>query len=108
MKTNHLSPHSFITVQVPSAAARGLPSQRAPQLPGLVCWGCRQPGHVRRDCSMMEVGQAMRVVEPPAPAPDPGETYYVPVRVQGGTYRAIVDSGCKPSLIHQNLVRPDG
>ncbi|XP_061910313.1 zinc finger and SCAN domain-containing protein 25-like isoform X2 [Entelurus aequoreus] len=58
------------------AAERGLPSQMAPQTPGPVCWGCGQPGHVRRECSMMEVGQVMRVVGPPAP--DLGETYCVP------------------------------
>ncbi|XP_061910302.1 uncharacterized protein LOC133654192 isoform X1 [Entelurus aequoreus] len=70
------------------AAERGLPSQMAPQTPGPVCWGCGQPGHVRRECSMMEVGQVMRVVGPPAP--DLGETYCVPVRVQGGTYQAVL------------------
>ncbi|XP_061918090.1 uncharacterized protein LOC133659350 [Entelurus aequoreus] len=88
------------------AAGRGLPSQMAPETPGPVCWRCGQPGHVRRECSMMEVGQVMRVVGPPAHAPDLGETYCVPVRVQGGIYRAMVDSGCKQSMVHQNLVRP--
>nr|XP_061781366.1 uncharacterized protein LOC133572567 [Nerophis lumbriciformis] len=62
------------------AAERGLPSQMAPQTPGPVCWRCGRPGHVRRECSMMEVGQVMRVVGPPAPAPDLGETYCVPIR----------------------------
>nr|XP_061833374.1 zinc finger protein 444-like [Nerophis lumbriciformis] len=36
------------------AAERGLPSQMAPQTPGPVCWRCGRPGHVRRECSMME------------------------------------------------------
>ncbi|XP_061883609.1 uncharacterized protein LOC133634961 [Entelurus aequoreus] len=54
------------------AAEKGLPSQMAPQTPGPVCWRCGRPGHVRRECSVMEVGQVMRVVGPPAPAPDRG------------------------------------
>nr|XP_061838655.1 zinc finger protein 75D-like isoform X3 [Nerophis lumbriciformis] len=52
------------------AAGRGLPSQMAPQTSGPVCWRCGRPGHVRRECSLMEVGQVLRVVGPPAPAPD--------------------------------------
>ncbi|XP_061755561.1 uncharacterized protein LOC133552366 [Nerophis ophidion] len=50
------------------ALQRGLPSQMAPQTPGQECWGCGQPGHVRPECSLMEVGQVMRVVGDPAPA----------------------------------------
>ncbi|XP_061772977.1 kit ligand a isoform X2 [Nerophis ophidion] len=67
--------------QATSAVQRGLPSLMAPQTPGPVCWGCGQPGHVRRECSLMEVGQVMRVGGAPAPGPDPGETYCVPIRI---------------------------
>ena len=48
----------------------------------------------------------IRVVGPPAPSPGPGETYSVPVRIQGGTHQAMVDSGCMQSIVHQNLIRP--
>ena len=54
----------------------------------------------------MEVGQVIRVVGPPAPSPGPGGTYSVPVRIQGGTHQAMVDSGCMQSIVHQNLIRP--
>uniref|UniRef100_A0A8P4KG28 Gypsy retrotransposon integrase-like protein 1 n=1 Tax=Dicentrarchus labrax TaxID=13489 RepID=A0A8P4KG28_DICLA len=54
----------------------------------------------------MEVGQVIRVAGPPTPSPGPGGTYSVPVRIQGGIHRAMVDSGCTQSIIHQNLVRP--
>ncbi|XP_061838526.1 zinc finger protein 213-like isoform X2 [Nerophis lumbriciformis] len=71
-------------------AERGLPPQTAPRTPGPVCWGCGQPGHVRRDCSLMEVGQVMRVVGPPAPAPDPGEMYCVPADASGRGLGALL------------------
>ncbi|XP_059210478.1 uncharacterized protein LOC131989303 [Centropristis striata] len=54
----------------------------------------------------MEVGQVVRVVGPPAPSPGLGGTYSVPVRIQGGTHQAMVDSGCTQSIVHQNLIRP--
>ncbi|XP_061757255.1 uncharacterized protein LOC133553258 [Nerophis ophidion] len=78
----------------------------APRMPGQVCWRCGRLGHLQRECLSMEVGEVIRVVDPAAPSPGPGETYYVPVRIQGSTHRAMVDSGCEQSMIHQNLVRP--
>ncbi|KAM9703301.1 uncharacterized protein ACNS7B_002035 isoform 1-T1 [Menidia menidia] len=59
-----------------------------------------------RECPLTEVVQVIRVVGPPAPFPGPGGTYSVPVRIQGGTHRAMVDSGFTQSMVHQNLVRP--
>ena len=58
------------------------------------------------ECPLMEVGQVIRVVGPPAPSPGPGGTYSVPVRIQGVTHQAMVDSGCMQSIVHQNLIRP--
>ena len=88
-------PFSFSSAsQVPTAADTVPPPQTVPQTPGQACWRCGQPGHVRRDCPLMEVGQVIRVVGPPAPSPGPGETYRVPVRIQGGAHLAMVDSGC--------------
>ena len=90
--------------QTPAAPSTVPDLQEAPQASGQGCWRCGQPGHVRRDCPLMEVGQTIRVAGPPAPSPGPGETYSVPVRIQGGRHQAMVDSGCMQSLIHQNLV----
>ncbi|XP_061920408.1 uncharacterized protein LOC133661290 [Entelurus aequoreus] len=73
-----------------TGAADRLPPQTAPRTPGPVCWGCGQPGHVRRDCSLMEVGQVMRVVGPPAHATDPGETYCVPADASGRGLGAVL------------------
>ncbi|KAK0136850.1 Zinc finger and SCAN domain-containing protein 23 [Merluccius polli] len=92
----------------PGPAATGAASdpQRAPQAAGQECWRCGQLGHFRGECPLMEVGQVIRVVGPPAPSPGPGGTYSVPLRIQGGTHQAMVDSGCMQSIVHQNLIRP--
>ncbi|KAK0153320.1 hypothetical protein N1851_005002 [Merluccius polli] len=90
----------------PGATGAALDPQRAPQAAGQECWRCGQLGHFRGECPLMEVGQVIRVVGPPAPSPGPGGTYSVPVRIQGGTHQVMVDSGCMQSIVHQNLIRP--
>ncbi|KAM4562630.1 uncharacterized protein PAE49_011040 [Odontesthes bonariensis] len=88
------------------AADTVLSPQTVPQAAGQDCWRCGRPGHFRRECPLMEVGQVIRVVGPAAPSAGPGGTYSVPGRIQGGTHQAMVDSGCMQSMIHQNLIRP--
>ena len=103
-RTNPPSP--FFPPQGPAATGVALDPQRVPQAAGQECWRCGQLGHFRGECPLMEVGQVIRVVGPPAPSPGPGGTYSVPVRIQVGTHQAMVDSGCMQSIVHQDLIRP--
>ncbi|XP_064189961.1 uncharacterized protein LOC135253984 [Anguilla rostrata] len=69
----------FVPVSpAPGSVAAGCDPQRAPQTPGPGCWRCGQPGHLRRECPLMEVGQVVRVVGPPTSAPDPDGAYCIP------------------------------
>ncbi len=62
--------------------------------PGPVCWRCGDPGHFQDHCPMMEVGLLIRVPDSPGAAPDQAGHYQIPVSIKGGTYQALVDSGC--------------
>ncbi|KAK0144358.1 hypothetical protein N1851_017284 [Merluccius polli] len=79
----------------PAATGAAFDPQRAPQAAGQECWRCGQLGHFRGECPLMEVGQVIRVVGPPAPSPGPGGTYSVPVSgtVCGGAFTADRDRG---------------
>ncbi|KAM9751628.1 uncharacterized protein ACNS7B_008424 [Menidia menidia] len=68
-------------VQVPAATGTAPHPQGVPQAAGQACWRCGRPGHLRRECPLMEVGQVIRVVGPPAPSPGPRGTYSVPSSV---------------------------
>ncbi len=49
---------------------------------------------VQDHCPMMEVGLLIRVPDSPGAAPDQAGQYQIPVSIKGGTYQALVDSGC--------------
>ena len=66
----------------------------------------KRQGRSAGDAGGMEVSQVVRVTGPPTPSPSPWGTYSVPVRIQGGIHRPMVDSGCMQSTIHLNLVQP--
>ncbi|XP_058637108.1 uncharacterized protein LOC131543606 [Onychostoma macrolepis] len=73
--------------------------------PGLACWRCGDPGHFQDRCPMMEVGMLIRVPDSPGAAPDQAGQYQIPVSIKGGTYQALVDSGCNQTSIHQSLMQ---
>ncbi len=54
---------------------------------------------------MMEVGLLVRVPDSPGAAPDQAGQYQIPVSIKGGTYQALVDSGCNQTSIHQSLIQ---
>ena len=79
--------------QAHSAPSHPIP-QTGTQTAGEACWRCGRPGHLRRYCPLMEVGQVVRVTGAPLLPHGPGEAYRIPVRIQRGTYQALLDSGC--------------
>ncbi|XP_064177503.1 uncharacterized protein LOC135247687 isoform X1 [Anguilla rostrata] len=97
----------FSVSPAPGSVATGFDPQRAPQTPRPGCWRCGQPGHLRRECPLMEMGQVVRVVGPPTSAPDPDGAYCIPVRIQGIEHQALLDSGAMQTMIQQSLVRPE-
>ncbi len=75
--------------------------------PGLACWRCGDPGHFIDRCPVMEVGTLVWVPDAPHAAPDQAGGYQIPVNIKGGTYWALVDSGCNQTSIHQSLIQPE-
>ncbi len=73
--------------------------------PGPACWRCEDPGHFQDHCPMMEVGLLVWVPDSPGAGPDQAGQYQIPVSIKGGTYQALVDSGCNQTSIHQSLIQ---
>ncbi len=84
-----------------------LPATRVAGKPGPACWRCGDPGHFIDLCPVMEVGTLVRVPDAPQAAPDQAGGYQIPVSIKGGTYWALVDSGCNQTSIHQSLIQPE-
>ncbi len=84
-----------------------LPATRVAGKSGPACWRCWDPGHIIDRCPVMEVGTLVRVPDDPQAAPDQAGGYQIPVSIKGGTYWALVDSGCNQTSIHQSLVQPE-
>ncbi len=104
------SPSSAL-IPVPPGSPRQflvpLPATRAAGKPGPACWRCGDPGHFIDRCPVMEVGTLVRVPDAPQAAPDQAGGYQIPVSIRGGTYWALVDSGCNQTSIHQSLIQPE-
>ncbi len=81
-------------------------STRVAGKPGPACWRCGDPGHFIDRCPVMEVGTLVRVPDAPQAALDQAGGYQIPVSIRGGTYWALVDSGCNQTSIHQSLIQP--
>ncbi len=104
------SPSSAL-IPVPRGSPRQflvpLPATRVAGKPGPACWRCGDPGHFIDRCPVMEVGTLVRVPDAPQAAPDQAGGYQIPVSIRGGTYWALVDSGCNQTSIHQSLIQPE-
>ncbi|KAI2644928.1 Retrovirus-related Pol polyprotein from transposon 17.6 [Labeo rohita] len=102
---------SATSVPVPLLSPRQsldlLPTTRAAGKSGPACWRCGDPGHFIDRCPVMEVGTLVRVPDAPQAAPDQAGLYQIPVSIKGGTYWALVDSGCNQTSIHQSLIQPE-
>ncbi len=77
-----------------------LPATRVAGKPGPACWRCGDLGHFIDRCPVMEVGTLVWVPDAPQAAPDQAGGYQIPVSIKGGTYWALVDSGCNQTSIH--------
>ncbi|XP_069544006.1 uncharacterized protein [Brachyistius frenatus] len=64
-----------VSPQVPAVTGTLPNLQGAPQTLGQECWRCDRPGHCRKECPLLDVGQVIRVAGPPTPSPGPGVTY---------------------------------
>ncbi len=84
-----------------------LPATRVAGKPGPACWRCGDPDHFIDGCPVMEVETLLRVPDAPQAAPDQAGGYQIPVCIKGGTYWALVDSGCNQTSIHQSLIQPE-
>ncbi len=84
-----------------------LPATRVAGKPGPACWRCGDQGHFIDRCPVMEVGTLVRVPDAPQAAPDQAGGYQIPVSIRGGTYWALVDSGCNQTSIHQSLIQSE-
>ncbi len=102
---------SYALIPVPPGSPRQflvpLPATRVAGKPGPACWRCGDPGHFIDRCPVMEVGTLVRVPDAPQAAPDQAGGYQIPVSIRGGTYWALVDSGCNQTSIHQSLIQPE-
>ncbi len=102
---------SSASIPVPPGSPRQflvlLPATRVAGKPGPACLRCGDPGHFIDGCPVMEVGTLVRVPDAPQAAPDQAGGYQIPVSIKGGTYWALVDSGCNQTSIHQSLIQPE-
>ncbi len=102
---------STASVPVPPVSPRQfldqLSATRAAGMSGPACWRCGDPGHFIDRCPVMEVGTLVRVPDAPQAAPDQAGRYQITVSIKGGTYWALVDSGCNQTSIHQSLIQPE-
>ncbi len=91
--------NSSVSPLSPRHSRDPLSATRAAGRSGSACWRCGDPEHFIDRCPMMEVGTMIQVPDGPQAAPGQAGWYQIPVSIKGGTYQALVDSGCNQTSI---------
>lgn len=73
--------------------------------PRTVCRHCKEPGHFKGQCNIMELGAVVQIPNVSVTSLDWVRTNHIPVRIQGDKYHSLKDSGCNQTSIHKGMIQ---